>query len=62
MALHSHGAAPHDANVSGSAHWFARAKLPAPNLPLAPADASLLVSVKQRRIVNNGLYDAWLPN
>jgi hypothetical protein len=27
MALHSHGAAPHDANVSVPAHWFPSAKL-----------------------------------
>jgi hypothetical protein len=33
-----------------------------PNLPLAPANAALLVTVKHYCITNNGFYDACLPN
>ena len=60
LALHSHGAAPQVANVSVPAHWLPSALPPASNLPLAPANASLLVSVNN--IVNNGFSDAQLPN
>jgi hypothetical protein len=33
-----------------------------PNLPLAPANAALLVTVKHYCITDNGFYDAYLPN